>query len=92
MVDERLSTDIDPIETKEWLDALTAVLDREGPERAHFLLEKLIDKARRSGTYIPYDGTTAYVNTIPATQEQRSPGDATIERRIRSLIRWNALA
>ena len=92
MVDERLSTDIDPIETEEWLDALSAVLDREGPQRAHFLLEKLIDKARRSGAYIPYDGTTAYVNTIPTIQEQRSPGDAAIEWRIRSLIRWNALA
>ncbi len=92
MVDERPSTDIDPIETEEWLDALSAVLDREGPQRAHYLLEKLIDKARRSGTYLPYDANTAYVNTIPTIQEQRSPGDAAIEWRIRSLVRWNALA
>ncbi|MDH3639377.1 MAG: pyruvate dehydrogenase (acetyl-transferring), homodimeric type, partial [Gammaproteobacteria bacterium] len=84
--------DIDALETKEWLDALDSVLEREGPERAHFLLEKLIDKARRSGAYLPYSLNTAYVNTIPVAHEERSPGDAAIEWRIRSLIRWNALA
>ncbi len=84
--------DIDALETEEWLDALDTVLAREGPERAHFLLEQLIDKARRSGAYLPYSLNTAYVNTIPAAQEEPSPGDAAIEWRIRSLIRWNALA
>ncbi|MDH3688921.1 MAG: pyruvate dehydrogenase (acetyl-transferring), homodimeric type [Gammaproteobacteria bacterium] len=84
--------DIDPVETQEWLDALTAVLDREGPDRAHYLLEHLIDAARRSGSYVPFSPNTAYLNTIPAGQEQRSPGDAAMEWRIRSLIRWNALA
>lgn len=84
--------DIDPSETKEWLDALEAVLEREGPQRAHYLLEQLIDKARRSGAYLPYSLNTAYVNTIPAAHEERSPGDAAVEWRIRSLIRWNALA
>ncbi|MCG6871399.1 MAG: pyruvate dehydrogenase (acetyl-transferring), homodimeric type [Gammaproteobacteria bacterium] len=84
--------DIDAIETQEWLDALDAVIEREGPERAHYLLEKLIDKARRSGAYLPYNLTTAYLNTIPAAREDRSPGDAAIEWRIRSLIRWNAMA
>ncbi len=84
--------DIDPEETQEWLDALSAVLKAEGPERAHFLLEKLIDKARRSGAYLPYSANTAYVNTLPAEQEERIPGNSEIECRIRSYIRWNALA
>ena len=86
------NVDIDPEETGEWLDALSAVLEAEGPERAHFLLEKMIDKARRTGAYLPYTANTAYVNTIPAAQEQHTPGDPAIEWRIRSLVRWNALA
>lgn len=85
-------TDIDPIETSEWLDAMEAVLEREGPERAHFLLEKLIDKARRSGAYLPYKMTTAYLNTITPSQEVAMPGDQAMERRLRSIIRWNAMA
>jgi len=89
---EERVTDVDALETQEWLEALEAVIQREGPERAHYLLERLIDKARRSGAYLPYKLTTAYLNTIPAAQEQRSPGDAAIEWRIRSVIRWNALA
>ncbi|ALG66556.1 pyruvate dehydrogenase (acetyl-transferring), homodimeric type [Beggiatoa leptomitoformis] len=84
--------DIDPQETQEWLDALEAVLAREGSERAHFLLESLIEKARRSGTYLPFSANTAYVNTIPRHLEEHSPGDAALEWNIRSLIRWNALA
>jgi pyruvate dehydrogenase E1 component len=84
--------DTDPQETQEWLEALEAVLEREGPERAHFLLEKLIDKARRSGAYLPYSANTAYLNTIPPSREERSPGDAALEWRIRSIIRWNAMA
>lgn len=84
--------DIDQQETQEWLDALEAVLDAEGPERAHFLLEQLIDKARRSGAYLPYQPTTAYLNTIPVSQEPVMPGDHTLEARIRAAIRWNALA
>ena len=92
MADSTLHTDIDPLETSEWQDALTSVIEREGEERAHFLLETLIDQARRSGTHIPYRPNTAYLNTIPAAHESRSPGDAEIEWRIRSLIRWNALA
>ena len=85
-------SDLDPIETQEWRDALDSVLEREGEERAHFLLEELIDQARRSGAYIPYRPTTAYLTTIPAAQEPRNPGDPSIEWRVRSLIRWNALA
>ena len=85
-------SDSDPLETREWLDALDAVLEREGPERAHFLLERLIDTARRSGAYLPYSANTAYLNTIPPQRQKRIPGDQALERRIRSLIRWNALA
>ncbi|MCU0835687.1 MAG: pyruvate dehydrogenase (acetyl-transferring), homodimeric type [Chromatiaceae bacterium] len=84
--------DIDPQETQEWLDALEAVLENEGVERAHFLLERLIDKARRSGAYLPYSANTAYLNTIPVTRQDRFPGDRAMERRIRSLVRWNAMA
>ena len=84
--------DSDPGETGEWLDALNAVIQREGPERAHFLLEALIEKSRRSGAYIPYSANTAYINTIPPHLEEKSPGDHAIEWRIRSIIRWNATA
>jgi len=85
-------TDIDPQETQEWLDALEGVLENEGVDRAHFLLERLIDKARRSGAYLPYSANTAYVNSIPAHQQEPFPGDRAMERRIRSFIRWNAMA
>lgn len=81
----------DPLETQEWLDALTAVIETEGTERAHFLLEAMIDKARRSGSNLPYNATTAYVNTIPTHLQQALPGDAEMERRIRALVRWNAI-
>ncbi|OGT36324.1 MAG: pyruvate dehydrogenase (acetyl-transferring), homodimeric type [Gammaproteobacteria bacterium RBG_16_51_14] len=84
--------DIDPQETQEWLEALESILEREGVERAHFILEQLIAKARKSGAYLPYSATTAYLNTIPPAKEERSPGDPALERRIRSLIRWNAMA
>ncbi|TJY63265.1 pyruvate dehydrogenase (acetyl-transferring), homodimeric type [Sinimarinibacterium sp. CAU 1509] len=84
--------DLDPTETKEWLDALQAVLQREGPERAHYLLEVLTEQARRSGTYVPYSANTAYINTIPPHLEERSPGDHALEWRIRSFARWNSMA
>jgi pyruvate dehydrogenase E1 component len=80
------------LETQEWLDALEAVLDREGPERAHFLLERLVDLARRSGAHIPFSPNTAYVNTIPPGLEPAHPGDLVLEERIRSYVRWNAMA
>ena len=63
-----------------------------GPERANYLLEKLVEKARQSGAYIPYNANTAYLNTIPLSQEERSPGDAELEHKLRSLVRWNAMA
>merc|ERR1712072_1308116 len=72
------------------MGALEGVLDAEGPDRAHFLLEQLIDKARRNGAYLPYRPTTSYLNTIPASQEPTMPGNQTMEARIRSAIRWNA--
>jgi len=83
--------DHDPIETQEWIDSLESVLEAEGVERAHYLLESMIEKARRSGAHLPYDATTAYLNTIPAGQEPTMPGDQTIETKIRHAIRWNAM-
>lgn len=88
---DMMHPDVDPTETQEWLDALEAVLEEEGVDRAHFLLESLIEKARRSGAHLPYTATTAYINTIPAGQEPTMPGDQTIEAKIRNAIRWNAL-
>ncbi len=84
--------DLDPEETHEWLDALEAVIGAEGIERAHYLIERLVDKARRSGANLPYSANTAYINTIPPHMEARSPGDAGLEQRIRSYVRWNAMA
>ncbi len=84
--------DDEALETQEWLEALEAVLDRAGPERAHYLLERLIDLARRSGAYIPFSPNTAYVNTIPPGLEDPHPGNLVLEERIRSYVRWNAMA
>ncbi|WP_152226721.1 pyruvate dehydrogenase (acetyl-transferring), homodimeric type [Pseudomonas sp. SCB32] len=84
--------DLDPVETQEWLDALESVLDREGEERAHYLMTRMGELATRTGTQLPYAITTPYRNTIPVTHEARMPGDLFMERRIRSLVRWNALA
>ena len=84
--------DVDPQETSEWLDAFDSVLEHEGVERAHYLIERLIDRARRSGTHLPYKATTAYVNTIPEADEERLPGEPGLEHRLRSIVRWNALA
>jgi pyruvate dehydrogenase E1 component len=86
------ASDADPQETREWLDSLDAVIEREGPARANFLLEQLVARARHSGAYIPYNANTAYKNTIPPEREERSPGNAEMEHRIRSLVRWNAMA
>ncbi|MAD15032.1 MAG: pyruvate dehydrogenase (acetyl-transferring), homodimeric type [Alteromonadaceae bacterium] len=88
---DMMHPDVDPQETQEWLDALDAVLEEEGIDRAHYLLESLVEKARRNGAYLPYDATTAYINTIPAGQEPTMPGDQTIEANIRRAIRWNAM-
>lgn len=84
--------DIDPQETQEWLEALDSMLEQEGIERGHYILEQLIARARKSGAYLPYSANTAYLNTIPPSREEKSPGDHGLEWRIRSLVRWNAMA
>jgi pyruvate dehydrogenase E1 component len=84
--------DQDPLETREWLASIDSVLRAEGPQRAHYLLERLIDHTRRSGAYLPFRPNTAYVNTIAASAQPEYPGDRAIERRIEAYIRWNAMA
>jgi len=84
--------DLDPQETQEWLDALQSVLKVEGAERAHFLLDQLINHARLAGDDMPISATTPYLNTIPLDKEERSPGNKELEHRIRALMRWNAMA
>jgi len=86
------ANDTDANETREWLDALSAVIGEEGGERAHFLLETLIDHARQAGIDVPFSAKTAYVNTIPTDQEERFPGNIEIEERLRAYMRWNAMA
>jgi len=86
------SRDLDPQETREWLESLHSALEAEGLSRAHYLIERLIDELRRSGGHLPYKATTAYLNTIRKSDEERMPGEPGLEHRIRSLVRWNALA
>ncbi|MBM2854539.1 MAG: pyruvate dehydrogenase (acetyl-transferring), homodimeric type [Steroidobacteraceae bacterium] len=92
MADGPQSDDLDPLETQEWLESIDSVLKVHGPVRAHFLLDRLIDHARRSGAYLPFKANTAYLNTIPVSREKPYPGDRALERRIEALIRWNAMA
>ena len=92
MTDNQLPSDIDPQETQEWLESLDAVIKVHGAERAHFLLEQLVEQTRRSGAYLPFKPNTGYVNTISVGQEKPYPGDRALERRIEAYIRWNALA
>ncbi len=87
-----LNIDKDPEETNEWLEALEAVIKEEGTERAHYLLERLINQSRQSGVNLPYSASTTYINTIPSHLESRTPGNRDIERKIRAMIRWNATA
>jgi pyruvate dehydrogenase E1 component len=87
-----LDQDLDPAETQEWTDALRAVIAADGPERAHFLLQRMVDHTRQAGAHLPFAPTTEYINSIPAAFEAKSPGDAAMEWRIRSIIRWNAMA
>ncbi|WP_431478854.1 pyruvate dehydrogenase (acetyl-transferring), homodimeric type [Massilia eburnea] len=91
-VTAQTANDPDAQETKEWLEALEAVLENEGPERAHYLMERLVDLARRRGADIPFSANTAYVNTIPAHKEVHCPGNLEYEERLRSWMRWNAMA
>ena len=84
--------DIDPIETKEWLESISAVLERDGKHRAQFLIKELIDHSYKEGSDLVLSRNTPYINTISPESEASSDGDQNIERRIRSLIRWNAAA
>jgi pyruvate dehydrogenase E1 component len=84
--------DPDPEETQEWLESIDSVLRAYGAERAHYLLECMIDHARRSGAYLPYSPNTAYLNTIPVAHQPSYPGDRAIEKRIEAYLRWNAMA
>ena len=85
-------TDTDKQETQEWLDALEGVIAADGKARAHYLIEQLITAARQAGANIPYSATTEYINTIPVEDQPRYPGDADMEIRLHSYIRWNAMA
>jgi pyruvate dehydrogenase E1 component len=84
--------DLDPSETQEWVDSLQAVVQYRGAERANFLLERVVEEARRAGAYVPHSLTTPYCNTIVPEREERSPGTRELEHKIRSVIRWNAVA
>jgi pyruvate dehydrogenase E1 component len=92
MTDAPKFQDLDPVETQEWLESIDSVLKTYGPERAHFILERLIDYTRRSGAYLPFKPNTAYVNSISTGQEREYPGNRALERRMEAYIRWNALA
>ncbi len=84
--------DVDPEETRDWLDSLHSVLEKEGVGRAHYIIERLVAEMRRSGAHLPYTATTAYLNTIRKSDEDLFPGEHGLEHRIRSINRWNALA
>ncbi len=84
--------DTDKQETKEWLESISAIIDEKGSDRAHFILENLIDYSRMNGVTLPYNLNTQYVNTIHLRDQDSYPGNRSIERRIKSLIRWNAMA
>ena len=92
LAQELLDQDPDPTETTEWIESIEAVIRADGTERAHQLLQKLVNETRRAGGDLPFSLTTEYVNTIPPQLEAKSPGDAAMEWRIRSIIRWNAMA
>jgi|TARA_B110000196_G_C21072032_1_gene627973 pyruvate dehydrogenase E1 component len=84
--------DEDPLETDEWVQAMLSVVEQEGTERAQYLLQRLSSKLTETGSQLPYAINTPYRNTIPVALEARMPGDLFMERQIRSLIRWNAMA
>ena len=86
------ANDADQQETREWMEALAAVIEKEGPERAHYLLEQLLEHARQNSIDLPFSANTGYVNTIEPEQEARCPGNIAIEKRLRAYMRWNAMA
>ena len=85
-------SDIDPLETREWIESIESVLRAHGPDRARFLVDQVMDHMRRAGADMPYGATTAYLNTIPTDREPAYPGNDAIEKRIAAYIRWNAMA
>jgi pyruvate dehydrogenase E1 component len=91
-LNELLQNDPDPTETREWVESLKAVIDADGAERAHQLLQGMVELTRRAGAHLPFAPTTEYINTIPSHLEPRMSGDQHMEWRIRSIIRWNAMA
>ena len=84
--------DLDPLETQEWQEAVDVVIEREGPQRAQFLITKTIEKAYAGGAEPPDCSRTPYLNSIPVNREAQIPGDQALEQRLRHLIRWNAMA
>jgi pyruvate dehydrogenase E1 component len=84
--------DIDPVESQEWQEAIADVIERDGANRAHFLLDKAVSQARAAGANLPFSATTPYQNTIPADDQETFPGDMEMEWRIRTINRWNAMA
>src|SRR5205823_6134241 len=89
---DKVNGDVDADETREWLDSLDAVLQNDGADRAGYLLTQLRNKAFRSGVELPFSANTPYINTIPVSQQHAYPGNRDLERRIKSLVRWNAMA
>ena len=85
-------SDIDPVESQEWQDAIADVIERDGANRAHFLLDKAVQQARAAGANLPFSATTPYQNTIPVDDQHEFPGDLEMEWRIRTINRWNAMA
>jgi len=83
--------DIDPAETQEWMEALQAVIEKEGSDRASYLIETLLSTARQAGLDIPFSANTPYINTIPVDKQPKFPGNTDIERTVRSYVRWNAM-
>ena len=89
---QHLPLDTDAQETQEWMEALDGVINNEGAERAHYLIERLIAQAREEGIDLPYSANTEYINTIPVDQQPKYPGNADIEIKIHNYVRWNAMA
>ena len=92
MATDTVLNDKDPLETEEWLESILSVIESEGVERAQYLLQRLSSKVTETGAQLPYAINTPYRNTIPVNKETRMPGDLFMERGIRSLVRWNAMA
>src|SRR5215210_3560852 len=83
--------DVDPVETSEWVESLDDIAQRGGAERAAFLLSSLQARAQQLGIETPFNATTAYINTIPVDRQPQYPGNRALERRIKSIVRWNAM-